>query len=68
VKDEWEEEFRRFKTALTKSPKEWIGWDNDPSNPEYVKRIKVGRKFVDKFFGEIVWEASPAAKEDKDLK
>lgn len=35
-----EESFKRFKNALAKSPQEWVGWDNDPKNPDYQKRRK----------------------------
>lgn len=38
-----------YKGALAKPPKEWLGWDNDPANPEYQKRRNVGKKLVDKF-------------------
>ena len=31
------ESFRRTKTALDKNPKEWMGWNNDPNNPDYQK-------------------------------
>lgn len=40
--------FKMFKNALNKSPKEWLGWDNDPTNPEYQKRRKIGLKILDK--------------------
>lgn len=43
---EWQfkESFNRNKRAFDKSPKEWIGWDNDPENPEYQKRRKISKK------------------------
>lgn len=44
-----EESFKRFQAALNKSPKEWIGPDNDPSNPEYQKFRKIEAKIFDKF-------------------
>lgn len=37
-----------YSTALNKSPKEWIGWDSDPENPEYQKFHAWGKKIVDK--------------------
>ena len=43
-----EECHRRWKTALSKSPKEYIGWNNDPNNPEFIERLKLARKIVDK--------------------
>lgn len=33
----YEESFRRTKLAVAKSPKDWLGPSNDPSNPEYQK-------------------------------
>ncbi len=49
---EHEEEFRRFKTALGRSPKDYVGWNNDPQNPEHVKFVKMGRKLVDRLVGD----------------
>jgi hypothetical protein len=43
-----EEHFNRMKFALAKSPKEWVGWNNDPDNPEYQKRRAIALKLVDK--------------------
>lgn len=34
------ESLKRNHTAFNKSPKEWIGWNNDPDNPEYIERRK----------------------------
>lgn len=31
------ESFSRQKRTLNKSPKEWLGWNYDPRNPEYQK-------------------------------
>jgi len=39
--------FNMAKTALNKSPKEYIGSD-DPENPEYQKFRKIGNKLLDK--------------------
>ena len=36
-----------YSTALNKSPKEWLGWNNDPENPEYQKFHAWGKKLVD---------------------
>jgi len=41
-----EECHRRWQTALNKSPKEYVGWNNDPENPEFVQRRKLTRKMV----------------------
>jgi hypothetical protein len=37
-----------YRTALSKSPKEYLGWNNDPENPEYQKFHKLGNKLIDK--------------------
>ncbi len=34
--------------ALIKSPKEYLGWNNDPENPEYQKFHTMGSKLVEK--------------------
>lgn len=36
-----------YRTALNKSPKEYLGWNNDPENPEYQRFHKIGNKLVD---------------------
>lgn len=43
-----EESHRRWKTALDKSPKEWLGPNNDPANPECRKRVLMARRLFDK--------------------
>lgn len=40
--------FKMFKDALNKSPKEYIGWNNDPDNPDYQRFRKAGEKLLDK--------------------
>ena len=40
--------FNMSKTALNKSPKEYIG-SSDPENPEYQKLRKIGSKLLDEF-------------------
>ncbi len=47
-KSEFEESWRRAKTALNKSPKEWVGPNNDPANPDYQKMRNIGLKIIDK--------------------
>jgi hypothetical protein len=37
-----------YKTVLNKSPKEWLGWNNDPENPDYQRFYAVGSKLVEK--------------------
>ncbi|EGD47125.1 hypothetical protein Cpap_1517 [Ruminiclostridium papyrosolvens DSM 2782] len=34
--------------ALNKSPKEYLGWNNDPENPAYQKFYAMGNKLLDK--------------------
>ena len=37
-----------YKKALNKSPKEYLGWSNDPENPEYQRFHAIGNKLVEK--------------------
>ena len=46
-----EEGFRRFKTALASNPKEWVGWRNDPANPDYQKMRVTTFKVFEKATG-----------------
>lgn len=49
--------------ALNKTPKEWLGWNNDPKNPEYQKFHAWGSKLVEKAIkGEL-----PNQKKEKPL-
>lgn len=43
---QWEEHHRRMQRALSKSPKEWVGEDNNPDNPEVQKRRKTSLKIL----------------------
>lgn len=43
-----ENSFSMYKTALNKPPKEYLGWNNDPENPEYQKFHALGLKILDK--------------------
>jgi hypothetical protein len=55
------ESFRRFKTALAKDPKEWLGPNNDPANPEYQRRRSIALKIFDKALaGELPTQKKPA--------
>lgn len=38
-----------FRNALSKSPKDYLGWNEDPENPEYQKRRKLSEKIYDNF-------------------
>ena len=40
--------FDMAKNALNKSPKEYLGWNSDPENPDYQKFRKMGNKLLDK--------------------
>ena len=42
------ESLRRSQTSYDKNPKEWMGWENDPKNPDYQKRIEIGNKILEK--------------------
>jgi len=46
------EQFRRMKNALSKNPKEYIGWNNDPENPEFLKRRESAKKVFSKLAGQ----------------
>lgn len=37
---EWGERFTRWKRALNQQPKKYVGWNNDPDNPDYQRRRK----------------------------
>jgi len=43
-----ENSHRMYYTALNKSPKDYLGKSNDPSNPEYQKFRSIGNKILDK--------------------
>ncbi|MEK4882657.1 MULTISPECIES: hypothetical protein [Paenibacillus] len=44
--------FDMFNTALEKSPKEYLGWNNDPANQDYLRQRVEGKKLVDKIVGQ----------------
>ena len=43
-----ENHYKACNAAMNKPPKEWLGWNNDPENPEYQKFHAWGSKLVDK--------------------
>jgi hypothetical protein len=45
--------FNMFKKALNKSPKEYLGWNSDPGNPEYQKQRAVAERIFDKVMSKI---------------
>jgi hypothetical protein len=48
---QWEEHFGRHKRAGAKPPKEYVGWNNDPDNPEFLERRKLATKIMTKAQG-----------------
>lgn len=44
-----EESHRRWRTALQKSPRAWLGPSNDPANEECRRRVRLARAIFDKF-------------------
>lgn len=46
---QFEEHFNRRKRAGCKPPKEYVGWNNDPDNPEFLKRRELAKKVCSKF-------------------
>jgi hypothetical protein len=45
---QWEEHFNRQKRARSAPPKEYVGWNNDPDNPEFQARRKVASKVMER--------------------
>lgn len=43
-----EENFERTKKAMEKDPKEYVGWNNDPDNPEFLQRRGVAKKVMER--------------------
>ena len=42
-----DENFDRVKRALAKDPKSYVGWNNDPDNPEFLARRGKSVKLVE---------------------
>lgn len=36
----------RFWECLTHTPEEYLGWDNNPDNPEYQERVQASRRIA----------------------
>jgi hypothetical protein len=49
AKYQFKENFDRVKLALEKPPKEYIGWNNDPDNPEFLNRRNKAKRIMSKF-------------------
>lgn len=43
----WGESFRRHKRALAQEPTAYLGWDNDPENPEYQRRRQTSLRLAE---------------------
>lgn len=43
-----EENFNRVKRAMAVPPKEYVGKNNDPDNPEVQERRSISKKIIDK--------------------
>lgn len=50
----------RVSRAMQKPPKEYVGWNNDPDNPEFLKRRQQSIKLVER----IVAKADAAAQKN----
>jgi hypothetical protein len=48
---QFEESFRRAQRAMEKPPKEYVGWDNDPDNPEFLARRKKAMQLFERAAG-----------------
>jgi hypothetical protein len=61
------ESFNRRKKAFAKSPKEWVGWNNDPSNPDYQESRKMFLKMAEVFMKRFEKEqqSTPQGKVEK---
>jgi len=44
----FKEHHRRWHEALNISPKKYVGWENDPANPNYQEFRKFALRLVDK--------------------
>lgn len=43
---QFEESFNRAKRAMDKPPKQYVGWNNDPDNPEFLARRKKSQRII----------------------
>lgn len=65
VSDDWsrqmwaDESFNRFKLALNTDPQTWLGWGNDPKNPDYQKMRRAASKLLDKVMKEQKEQVTP---------
>ena len=54
-----EESFQRTKRAMNTPPREYVGWTNDPQNPDYQKTRQVSKKILNKIANAKNREANP---------
>lgn len=45
---QWEEHFNRQKRAGGTAPKDYVGWNNDPDNPEFRARRATAKKVMNR--------------------
>jgi hypothetical protein len=50
---QYEEHFGRHKRAGGKPPKEYVGWNNDPDNPEFLARRGFAKKVMAKIAARV---------------
>jgi len=48
-----EEDHKRWQRALNKAPDEWLGHENDPSNPDYQKRRRISLGLMRKVMEDV---------------
>jgi hypothetical protein len=53
-----EQSFKRWKLALEKSPKDWLGPNNDPTNEECRRRVKMSRRLFEILKTKVINEKS----------
>lgn len=42
-----EQNIKIFRAACLRSPVDYLGWNNNPDNPEYQKRIKASKRLAE---------------------
>lgn len=45
---QWTKHFERNQRAMSKHPKDWVGWNNDPDNIEFLERRQQAKKLLAK--------------------
>lgn len=44
--------FNRDKRAMGMPPKDYVGWNNDPKNPDYQNTRRISKKIYNKFIND----------------